>query len=105
MSGLALEIACCHLCAVTDILDTGYAKEINDPQKNRVETEKVNVTELMRKAMRICLNEGLDAVAYRDALREARALSMSERNKIATNSKYFAELVPDFVVMTLIMEQ
>jgi len=101
----ALEIACCHLCAVSDIKEVGCAKEINVlDKKERKEEEKVDVTELMRKAMRICLSENIDANGYRDAIRAARNLSPSERNKIATTSKYFHDLVPDHIVMILVME-
>ena len=98
----ALEIACCHLCAVSDIKEVGCAKEIYDSK--RKEEERVDATELMRKAMRICLSESIDANTYRDAIRAARNLSPSERNKIATTSKYFHDLVPDHVVMILVME-
>jgi hypothetical protein len=103
MNDLALEIACCHLCAVSDIKEVGCAKEITD-EKERKEEEKVDVTELMRKAVRICLSEGIDVNIYRDAIREARSLPLSKRNDIATKSKYFHDLVPDYIMMMLVME-
>lgn len=102
MSNLALEIACCHLCAVSDIKEVGYAKEIH--VEGIKEEEKVDVTEIMRKAMRICLMAGLDAATYRDAVREARSLPLLERNKIATESKHFSALVPNRVIVKLVME-
>lgn len=100
---LADEIACCHLTAFTDTKDV-HTKNENTIDDNGIRTIGGYHAQLMTRALELCNAEGIPANEYYWALKRVRRLSFAERNVIATNSKYFAELIPEAVLAQMVMD-
>jgi hypothetical protein len=109
---IAIELACCHLIAMTDMKSTAFSKNdkinkqptapLNDAGQvsflvdNDEERISIGVShiEMMTKAIKILQREGVDPGLYRFALDDARALPDHKRNRIVIEGKFAEEMIP-----------
>jgi hypothetical protein len=105
---LALELACCHLIAMTDMKASAFKKygstdhfgdlATKDDERRSIDANHIS---MMSKAIKILQEEGSDPQFYRDAITEARALPDEERTAIAMNSPFLTKIVPEDALMSI----
>jgi hypothetical protein len=70
-----------------------------DDERRAIDTSHV---EMMTKAIKILQREEIDPKEYQFALAHARTLPDSEKTRIAMESEYFSEMVPEYAASALI---
>jgi len=107
----SIELACCHLIAMTDmkgILQHEWKLGPYAPNPrmddNGLDGMTVNLShvDMMNKAINILKREKIDPNEYRFALAHARTLSDSERTNIAIDSRFFSELISEEALNAII---
>jgi hypothetical protein len=119
---IAIELACCHLVAMTDMktdlfakadkLDQGKSAPINvgknikaiDMEARQVailassDEDRVEIgcthQAMVTKAIKILQREGVDPNLYRYALDDARALPDHERTRMVIEGEFTEEMIP-----------
>jgi len=121
---IAIELACCHLVAMTDMKMTAFTETDQGPGvkpgaqtkisvgKNIREfdilgqaavlvskdTERIEMStshiDMMNRAIKILIREGIDPDLYRLALAKARTLPDHERTRMVLEGQFTEEMIP-----------